>query len=322
MKKQNDSNETGMVYNQVRELVVTDSEAGQRLDNLLMKQFKGVPRSRIYSMLRKGEVRINKGRVKAGYRLQGGDRVRLPPVRQRERQQADSIPDSVRSILEKAILYEDEEFLVINKPARLAVHGGSGIPFGVIEAFRIMRPNADYLELVHRLDRETSGCLMLAKSRQKLLQLHDALREGKIRKTYLALLDQHWLGGQREIKNNLEKREGKHMGRGKMRQAEQGKMAHSRFELVENFPSACLVEVRLFTGRTHQIRVHAAGLDHPILGDDKYGDFASNKLARKQGLKRLFLHAAQIQFPTEEDSLEINATMPEDLVNVLERYRK
>lgn len=313
-----------MGYNKVRELTIVEAEAGQRLDNLLMKEFKGVPKSRIYSMLRKGEVRINKGRVKPGYRVQCGDRVRLPPVHTRDPQQTAVVPDIIRIKLEQSVLYEDQDLLVINKPSGLAVHGGSGLHYGVIEALRSIRPESKYLELVHRLDRDTSGCLLLAKSRQRLTELHEALREGKIHKTYLALLYGRWQGAERDIETRLEKQPGALLKGGKMQVAETGKVARSTFSLMENFESACLVQVKLHTGRTHQIRVHAAEIGHPILGDKKYGDFASNRIARQQGLKRLFLHAAEIRYHPEDSgkAFHFTAPLPDELENVLQHYRR
>lgn len=313
-----------MAYNKVSELVVNEGSAGQRLDNLLMKQFKGVPKSRIYSMLRKGEVRINKGRAKPGYRVQAGDRVRLPPVHTRNSTEVSHLPEQVRKQLDAAILYEDLELLVINKPSGLAVHGGSGLRYGVIEALRSLHPDAGFLELVHRLDRDTSGCLLLAKTRQRLIQLHDALRNGKIRKTYLALLDGRWQGGDREVEMKLEKQSAKSGVGKKVQVTETGKTARSTFHLVENFDSCCLVEVELHTGRTHQIRVHAAELGHPILGDKKYGDFARNREARQTGLNRLFLHAAEIAYQPESgnDGFHFTAALPDDLASVLEHYQE
>ncbi len=305
---------------EVKNVTISEGEAGQRLDNYLMRQFKGVPRSRIYSMLRKGEVRINKGRARPAYRVQAGDLVRLPPVHARAETGELAIPEAIKRQLEAAIIHEDAQLLVIDKPAGVAVHAGSGLRFGVIEVMRVLRPEADFLELVHRLDRETSGCLLLAKSRSVLTELHGMLREGRIDKRYLTLLAGRWTRGSETITTRLE-RSGPQGRVRKTRQHEEGKTAISEFSPVQYFSAATLMEVRIRTGRTHQIRVQAADLGHPVLGDDKYGDFALNRQFRKLGLKRLFLHAAEIGFRLESSGrrYHFTAELPEALKRFLAR---
>lgn len=307
-----------MPHTGVMKVNIAAEEAGQRLDNYLMRQFKGVPKSRIYSMLRKGEVRVNKGRVKPAYRIQEGDLIRLPPVHTREPASGATIPDSVKQQIGSTLLFEDENLLVINKPSGIAVHAGSGLRFGVIEVMRELRPDDGFLELVHRLDRATSGCLLLAKSRQVLTELHELLREGSVNKTYLALLAGDWQMGTKTVSSYLE-RSGSQGQIRKTRQTQDGKMAVSEFSPLKRFAGCTLMEVKIFTGRTHQIRVQSADLGHPVLGDDKYGDFALNREYRKQGLKRLFLHAAEIDFQLEssEHHYHFKAELPEELDRLL-----
>ncbi len=302
---------------------VGERDDGQRIDNFLVRFLKGVPRSRIYRMVRKGEVRVNGGRVAASYRLRLGDGVRLPPVRTAERPAAPSPGTRTLERLERAILYEDERMIVLNKPTGVAVHGGSGLDYGVIEALRVLRPRQDGLELVHRLDRDTSGCLVLAKRRSALRTLHELFREGQVDKRYLALL-----AGRLELertqvalalrKNTL--RSGERL----VRADAAGKPALTRFAVRRRYPRATLVEAKLETGRTHQIRVHAAAIGLPILGDDKYGDAEMNRAARQGGLKRLFLHAASLRFrwPGEERSLAFEAGLDPDLQQFLDRLER
>lgn len=308
-----------MPHAKVRKVIVNEGDVGQRLDNYLMRQFRGVPKSRIYSMLRKGEVRVNKGRVKPAYRIQAGDLVRLPPVHQKT-QGTMIIPDTVQQQLESAVISEDDNLLVLNKPSGIAVHAGSGLRFGVIEVMRELRPHADFLELVHRLDRETSGCLLLARSRPVLTELHDLLREGKVNKRYLALLAGNWGQDTKTITSQLE-RSGPQGQIRKTRQQQDGKTAVSEFKPVQHFSNATLMEVKIFTGRTHQIRVQSADLGHPVLGDDKYGNFALNREFRKLGLKRLFLHAAEIDFRLEScgHRYHFKAALPDELETFLQK---
>ncbi|HDP90248.1 MAG TPA: RluA family pseudouridine synthase [Thioalkalivibrio sp.] len=304
----------------VRHVQVGQQDAGQRLDNFLARHLKGVPRSRVYKMLRKGEVRVNRKRAKADYRVEAGDEIRLPPVHQAPAGERASVPRGVREQIEGAIVYEDDVLLVVDKPAGFAVHGGSGLAFGLIEALREARPNQPFLELGHRLDRDTSGCLVIAKTRPALNAFHQLLREGGVEKHYLALVAGRWQGGARRVDEALA-RTGR---RGNERLVEvdaQGKSSVSHFEPVRHLARMTLMDVRIDTGRTHQIRVHAAHLGHPLAGDDKYGDFELNRELRILGLKRLFLHAARLTFqmPGSGTTYNINAPLPPELQQVLHR---
>jgi 23S rRNA pseudouridine955/2504/2580 synthase len=303
----------------VRILEVGSEDAGQRIDNFLLRQLKGAPRSLIYRILRRGEVRVNKGRIKPEYRVRTGDQVRVPPVRLGEPAPG---PDGsgAASRLAGRIIYEDDRLLVIDKPAGMAVHGGSGLSYGVIEALRASRPEAKFLELVHRLDRETSGCLLIAKRRSELRMLHDLLRTGAVDKHYLALVRGRWPLGDKRIEAPLLKNQLRSGERIVTVDAE-GKAADSRFRPVELHAEASLMEVELGTGRTHQIRVHAAHVGHPLACDEKYGDPDFNRRMRELGLKRLFLHAHSIGFADPESGREVHvsAPLPEDLRAVLDR---
>jgi 23S rRNA pseudouridine955/2504/2580 synthase len=295
-------------------------QAGQRLDNFLITHLKGVPKSRIYRMVRTGEVRVNKGRIKPEYRLQTGDRLRVPPLRQGEFAEPVQPGTQVSELLEESVLYEDNGLLVINKPSGMAVHGGSGLSYGVIEALRALRPNAPYLELVHRLDRSTSGCLMIAKKRSVLRVLHALLRVGSVDKRYLALVRGRWQGGKRIIRAALSKnilQSGERM----VQVNKEGKQAASVFEPLTLYRDASLMEVQLLSGRTHQIRVHATHSGHPLAGDEKYGDDSFNQTLRSLGLKRLFLHAQQLhlQFPESGQKLDVMAPLGKDLQQVLDK---
>lgn len=305
---------------EVRYVEVDASREGQRLDNFLLGQLKGVPKSHVYRLLRRGEVRVNGGRVKPEYRLEAGDRVRIPPVRQAPRVQPGG--EGFEWLLER-VLYEDDDVLVLDKPAGLPVHGGSGVAVGVIEALRALRPEGQMLELVHRLDRDTSGCLLLAKRRAALLALHRALRDGHMEKRYLALLHGRWRGGARRIDVPLA-RDIERGGERLVGVSEEGKAAESRFTPKGFYGPATLVEIALVTGRTHQARVHAAHTGHPIAGDDKYGVRDFNRELRSLGLKRMFLHAARLQFvhPSRDARLEVEAPLPRELSNILERLRE
>lgn len=303
----------------VRYLEIDDTRAGQRLDNFLLATLKGVPKSHVYRLLRKGEVRINKGRAKPDYRLQAGDVVRLPPVRT-SAGPAGERPAAAPRWLDESILYEDEHLLVLNKPAGLAVHAGSGVQSGVIEALRAARPQAPMLELAHRLDRGTSGCLLIAKSRAALTALHRMLREGEVHKHYLALVKGAWKGGARQITEALE-RTASRVRTSPDDEEGEGKAAASWFRPVKAYGPGTLMEIELLTGRTHQARVHAAHVGHPIAGDDKYGDWDFNRAMRPAGLKRLFLHAARLELrhPVTGGKLEFKAPLPADLQTVLDR---
>lgn len=296
--------------NQPYMLEIDEDRAGQRIDNFLLTHLKGVPKSRIYRILRKGEVRVNKGRIKASYRLQEGDSVRIPPVRVAEPGAPVDPGLGVLEAIDQGILYEDKTILVLNKPSGIAVHGGSGISYGVIEALRVLRPDAHYLELVHRLDRDTSGCLLIAKKRSTLRYLHEMLREGKgIDKHYLALVGGPWQGGTKTVDQPLQKNV-MQSGERIVRVHPDGKHALSIFTPIERYKSATLVNVDIRTGRTHQIRVHAAHAGHHIAGDTKYGDESFNKQMREKGLKRLFLHARSLSFPVMNSDQHISVTAP------------
>ncbi|MEW8505128.1 MAG: 23S rRNA pseudouridine(955/2504/2580) synthase RluC [Candidatus Thiodiazotropha sp.] len=301
---------------------VAEEYAGQRIDNYLMRHLKGVPKSYIYRILRKGEVRVNKGRIKAAYKLQAGDLIRIPPLR-RDRPETNSrLSEKLRSSLEQAVIYEDERLLVLNKPSGLAVHGGSGLSSGIIEALRLLRPRETQLELVHRLDRETSGCLMISKRRSTLRILHELIRENRVDKRYLALLAGSWRKGVQVVDKPLKKNtlQG---GERVVRVDAEGKPAETRFMRRRRFRDATLVEVELITGRTHQIRVHSAWLGSPVLGDTKYGDDSANRGMRGIGLRRLFLHAHQIRFrwPGESTVLSIDAPLPQELAGLLDKLK-
>lgn len=301
-------------------LVTIDADnAGRRLDNFLLAELKGLPRARVYRMIRRGEVRINKGRCKPTTRLAEGDVVRVPPVL---RQADDRQPAAGQGawLLER-IVFEDDALLVVDKPAGLAVHGGSGISFGAIELLRAARPDCRYLELVHRLDRDTSGCLLVAKRRSALRALHEQLRSGEIDKTYLTLLAGDWHGEQREVDYPLVV-EHRQNGERHVRTGDDGKPARTRFRVVERFPHAVYCRVDLLTGRTHQIRVHAAACDCPVAGDERYGSAAADRHAG-YAAKRLFLHAAELGFmhPRSGARVTVGAPLPNELVAALAAMR-
>lgn len=301
--------------------VRVDCEAvGQRIDNFLIRHLRGVPRSHLYRVLRRGEVRVNRSRVKPEYRLQAGDEVRIPPLRRPDHTRvSERVPDATLSRVETQIIFEDERLLVIDKPAGIAVHGGSGISHGLIETLRLLRPDQE-LELAHRLDRETSGCLLISKRRSMLRELHQLLRDNAIEKRYLALLvgqlDRRRVKVEAPLRRNV-LRSGERVVRV---DPVEGKPAITQFRRVRILSDTTLVEARLVTGRTHQIRVHAAHLGVPIAGDDKYGDVRRDQWLRRLGLKRLFLHAASITFrlPHTGANLHIEAPLPPELAAVLQ----
>ena len=303
---------------QVQWLEITEANSEQRLDNFLITYLKGVPKTRIYRMVRKGEVRVNKGRIDVSYKLQLGDIVRIPPVRVAEKKDKIIVQPTLKFSLENHILYEDDGFIVLNKPAGFAVHGGSGVSSGVIEGLRQVRPQQKFLELVHRLDKETSGCLLIAKKRSVLKVLHELFRGDGIQKTYLALL----VGQFQRKKQLVEVPLLKNVAQGGERMvvvSQAGKSAETLFTRLKQYQDVTLVHAAPKTGRTHQIRVHAAWLGHPIVADDRYGDDDTNKAFKKRGYKRLFLHAEQLQFahPVSGDSLHFTAPLPEDLQELL-----
>jgi 23S rRNA pseudouridine955/2504/2580 synthase len=305
----------------VRKVVVEADHAGQRIDNFLLGLLKGVPKSYVYRVLRRGEVRLNKGRVAASQRLQEGDVIRVPPVRVAEREIPPEPGTRVLERLEQAILYEDKRLLVLNKPSGIAVHGGSGVQYGVIEALRALRPEERQLELVHRLDRDTSGCLLIAKRRSVLRILHELLRGDGVEKRYLALVAGRWEQDRETVKAPLRKntlRSGERV----VRVDREGKPATTRFRVLERFADATLLEAQLLTGRTHQIRVHLAHLGTPVLGDEKYGDADANRRFRELGLRRLFLHAESlaIHWPEAGEGVQrFEAPLEPELQQLLER---
>jgi len=298
---------------------ITEQEAGQRIDNLLMRHFKTVPRSRVYRLLRKGEVRVNRKRVDAEYRVAAGDEVRLPPVRIDHSSEPGRPSSSLQELIERAVIYQDKHLLVIDKPSGVAVHGGSGMSHGVIEALRASRPR-ETLELVHRLDRDTSGCLAVARDRATLTSLHALIRGSGMHKTYLGLVSGSWQLGTKRIDAPLATDDRRH-GERHVRVAAAGKDSVSVFKPVQFFGSlATLMEIDIPTGRTHQIRVHAAFAGHPLLGDDKYGDRERNAELKRQGLKRIFLHAHSIAFdwPGSGVPFHVSAPLPAELAAVID----
>lgn len=297
----------------VRWVEVDANHEGQRLDNFLLRECKGIPKSHLYKAIRGGQVRVNRGRVGVDYRLVVGDVIRVPPWRESHDERPPVPPGQF------AVVFEDEAFLVIDKPAGVAVHGGSGVAFGVIEQLRAARPQARFLELVHRLDRDTSGLLMVAKKRSALLALHAALREGRTTKKYLALVEGQWLNQRQHIKLPLLKWTTQ-TGERRVRVDERGQAAHTVVSLRQRWPSFSLVEAELRTGRTHQIRVHLAASGHAIVGDDKYGsDEVRAQVAREWGFQRMFLHAHTLALahPLTGAPLAFEAPLPPACVGLL-----
>lgn len=304
----------------VRLVEVAPELAGQRIDNFLITYLKGVPKTLIYRILRKGEVRVNKGRIKPEYKLQAGDIVRVPPVRVPERDEPVPVAQGLLQRLEAAIVHEDKGLIVLNKPAGIAVHGGSGLSFGVIEAFRQLRPDAKELELVHRLDRDTSGLLMIAKKRSMLRHLHEQLRGDGVDKRYMALVRGNWPTAQKQVRAPLLKsnlRSGERM----VAVNDEGKEALTLFKVLRRFGDfATMVEARPITGRTHQIRVHALHAGHCIAGDPKYGDEDFSREIRDLGGKRLFLHAYALTVPLPDGGeLKLEAPVDEMWAKTVER---
>ena len=299
-------------------LQVEGGSAGQRIDNYLTKRLKGVPKSHVYRILRSGEVRVNSRRVRPDYRLVEGDRLRVPPVRTARPRASAQAPPSRR--LQARIIYEDDSLLVIDKPAGAAVHGGSGVSFGIVEQLRLERPEAPFLELVHRLDRDTSGVLVLAKRRAALTAMHRELREGRVQKFYSVLVKGRWTDTRRSVRLPLDKRV-LPSGERRVGVSASGVPSHTVFRLRRRLSGYSLLEAELKTGRTHQIRVHLAHLGFPIAGDDKYGDFALNKQLAREGLPRMFLHAHRIiaRHPSTGAPLTLEAPLPAELVAFLAR---
>lgn len=311
-------NQASQVSTQVRLITISEEEADQRIDNFLLRICKGVPKSHIYRVLRSGEVRVNKGRIDQTYRLQPGDVVRVPPVRVAEKQER-VVPGA-----EFRILLEDAHLLVIDKPAGIAVHGGSGVSYGVIEQLRAARPQAKFLELIHRLDRDTSGILLLAKRRSALTNLHEQIRDGQLDKRYLTLVHGDWQNARQHVKLPLFKYSAPD-GERRVRVQSDGLHSHTIFNLIRRYGAFALLEAELKTGRTHQIRVHLASTGFPIIGDDKYGDFSLNKALQKAdgvriAFKRMFLHAHQITFvhPETGNPVTLKAPLPPECKQFLE----
>ncbi len=303
----------------VRLVTVDERGDGQRLDNFVLRECPNVPKTRIYRALRKGEIRVNKGRAKPDRRLASGDVVRLPPLQAPESRPAGVAPAGWQDRLAEAVVYEDNALLAINKPSGLAVHGGSGLQFGLIETLRDMRPQARFLELVHRLDRETSGLILIAKKASSLRALHEALRrEGTVEKRYLALVAGRWPRALGLVEAPLQRVE-RSSGERIVRVAREGKASATEFRIQQAYAHSTLVEAKPLTGRTHQIRVHAAHAGHPLLGDAKYGNADTDALSRELGLKRLFLHAQRLRFTLGEQTYDLAAPLDEELQKVLER---
>jgi 23S rRNA pseudouridine955/2504/2580 synthase len=303
-----------------------EGDDGQRLDNFLLRTLGQVPRSLVYRILRTGEVRVNGRRAKPAYRLVTGDRVRLPPLQGTDRKKDEEAPKapskSLRDFVTAAVIHEDRDLIVVNKPAGVAVHGGSGVSFGLIEALRAVHPQLKELELVHRLDRETSGCLLVAKRRAVLRDLHAQLRERQMQKRYLALVAGRWPFGVKTIdlplKTNL--RQG---GERVVRVHSEGQEAVTTFKPIEQFGKlATLLDIDLGTGRTHQIRVHAAHAGYPVAGDEKYGDREKDAKLKAHGLSRMFLHAASLTFRRGEDPFTVTAPLPPELQAVVDELRR
>ena len=304
----------------VRLLDVAAEEAGQRLDNFLLRHASGVPKTRVYRAIRKGEVRVNKGRSKPEYRVQAGDAVRIPPLKMDE-PKATGVPSGAwERRIRAAILLDNADLLVINKPTGLAVHGGSGVRLGLIESLRSLFPDTRYLELVHRLDRDTSGLVLVAKNAPTLRSLHEQLRKGSIDKRYLALVAGKWPAYQKSVSAPLAKR---HTSSGEriVKVASEGKPAKTEMRVLERLPEATLIEAKPISGRTHQIRVHTQHLGHAILGDAKYQNDQSRAISATAGLKRLFLHAQAISFRLGSERYELECPLDAELESVLARLR-
>lgn len=324
-KISNEINESSAAF-----IEIDEASEGQRIDNFLTKTLKGVPKSHLYRILRSGEVRVNKKRVDATYKLSMGDLVRIPPIRATVTQVDIEVQKPVTPRLEKCIIFEDDAMLVLDKPAGMAVHGGSGVSKGVIEQLRLERPQAKFLELVHRLDRETSGVLMVGKKRSALVALHEAMRRNQMDKRYFMLVKGHWtekkkhviLQLQKYLLDNGERRVSVVTGRPDPRAEDESQLSETIFHLIKHYGDYTLLEAQLITGRTHQLRVQLAHLGFPIVGDDKYGDFALNKTLQKSGLKRMFLHSAEtnIKHPISKEKLKLIAPLPPELEKFLQKF--
>ncbi|WP_439107335.1 RluA family pseudouridine synthase [Congregibacter sp.] len=306
----------------VRHLTVDERGEGQRLDNFVLRECPSIPKTRLYRAMRKGEIRVNKGRVKPDQRLTLGDIVRLPPLSAPPPREPGAAPPGWQERIAARVVFEDDHLLAINKPSGIAVHGGSGLQFGMIETLRTMRPESRFLELVHRLDRETSGLVLVAKKPAALRALHELLRlQGKIDKRYLALVEGSWPRHQRLVDAPLQRFERK-SGERQVKVAKGGKPSVTEFRIRDSFRETTLVEARPLTGRTHQIRVHALHAGHTLLGDGKYQSPRSEALAQKLGLKRLFLHAESLSFVLNEQRYQLSAPLDNELEIILKRCAK
>ena len=308
----------------VRYITIDNEDAGQRIDNFLLRTLKGVPKSHLYRLMRKGEIRVNKKRIKPVYKLAINDEVRIAPIRVSEQKDAVSTGLSIVANLEKQILFEDDRLIVINKPSGMAVHGGSGLSFGLIEALRALRPEARMLELVHRLDRDTSGCLLVAKKRSALRSLHEQFRDKNVQKFYHALVKGHWPTKLTRVTAALKKNDLKSGERVVVVDNQNGKESETRFRVLERYRGATLVRAFPVTGRTHQIRVHCQTSGHCIAMDAKYGHEDFDEQMKSKGLKRLFLHAASIEFthPVTEQRMKIEAPLEASLERLLSKLVK
>jgi 23S rRNA pseudouridine955/2504/2580 synthase len=309
-------------FDKVQFVTIDEENHLQRIDNYLISKMKGVPKSKIYRILRKGEVRVNKKRAKPDYKLQTNDYVRIPPVRVDETKPAEINVNNL-AYLQETILYEDDRLLVINKPAGMAVHGGSGLNYGLIEALRAIRPGSQYLELVHRLDRDTSGCIVVAKKRSALRHLHEQLRNKQMDKTYHALVAGRWPDKRTKVTASLQKNQ-LQSGERMVFADENGKPSETRFKVISHFTRGSLIEAKPITGRTHQIRVHCQFAGHCIANDSKYGDEDFTKYVKGIGCKRLFLHAKTIEFihPYTEELVHFEAPYDKHLTNILKVLKR
>lgn len=312
-----------MSESKVKWVEIDEQRAGQRIDNYLLAYFGDVPKSRIYRALRNGEVRVNKGRVKPVYRVQMGDQVRIPPLYAQAKRANDQAPDKQCEQLENQILYEDDHLIALNKPAGLAAHSGTGERFGVIEVMRSSRKKQPFLELAHRLDKETSGCLLLAKSRPALLDIQKAIQSDHSSKQYLLFTKGRWQVRDLSVQHALKKSSSESIGQ-KMRVDKSGQAAHTIFSTLAVTPHGSLMSAVLLTGRTHQIRVHAQQEQHPVAGDRRYGDFEYNRSLQKEGLQRMFLHAEKLSIVLETLERDYNfaASLPDDLQAFTERSKQ
>jgi 23S rRNA pseudouridine955/2504/2580 synthase len=315
---------TDEIKTPIQYIDVDEEYAGQRLDNFLLARLKGVPKSVIYRVVRKGEVRVNKGRIKPEYKLQVGDQVRVPPLVVAAEKDQVSTKLSLVKNLESHILFEDNDLIVLNKPTGMAVHGGSGLQFGVIEALRALRPTAKFLELVHRLDRDTSGCLLIAKKRSVLTHIHEQLRLKTVEKKYWALVAGQWDARNKKVTEPLKKNTLQSGERVVRVDEREGKPSETRFKILQRYVEGTLVEAFPVTGRTHQIRVHTACVGHPIACDDKYGDNEFTGQMNSLGLKRLYLHAKTLAFTHPNTGLVMKCEAPLDaeLEKILTRLVK